>query len=104
MVKKAKVSKYLSARLRIRRKGPRIPKRTISAYVRCFQHDPCQQCKGGNAVRTCKLCKGSGKARFTSCLCCDNTMVMNNIFNKICPYCQSRPNDVRDSYLYHVRQ
>ena len=62
------------------------------------QDDQCRQCKGGETARACKLCKGSGKARVTLCLRCDQPMVMDGLYNKICPNCRCRPSEVREPY------
>jgi len=97
VVKKAKkVTKAKKAK-----KATKVVQKPVKlAQASRHEHNWCRQCDGSGKVHdgVCKLCKGSGKVRFTLCLRCDQKMVMDHIYDKVCPNCKCRPCDSREPY------
>jgi hypothetical protein len=96
VVKKVKKAKKVT-----KAKAKKVVKKPVKlAQASRHEHKWCRQCDGSGKVHdgVCKLCKGSGKVRFTLCLRCDQKMVMDHIYDKVCPNCKCRPCDVKEPY------
>jgi len=100
VVKKVKKAKKVKKVSKVKKATKVTRKPAKLAQPSRHDHKWCRQCDGSGKTYNgvCRLCKGDGKVRVTKCLRCDLPMVMDHIYDKVCPNCKCRPCDVKEPY------